>query len=287
MGNYDIQQVCLNGHQITDSYNQSPEFRKDYCDKCGEKTIHKCLECKHPIKGDYHVEGVLAVGHSTPVPTHCENCGRPFPWAKNKSFLATKKKEKARESKKTSQEKRPTIVHNLLKLIGYSSAILAIVGIGFAIGNYWGHKEAKQEDFESFVEYLSIVKKNVHIIDVSSDKKILNPGDKCEIYLRINNNSPLEHDLWVGASAIGPNGNEVWNIREDKRITITASGITKSSRYLSFPSNAQPGEYDIQVNLWYGKISDPKQSELIASAALRKQISIEKKFIDNDKKQHK
>jgi hypothetical protein len=79
MGYYDIQQVCLNGHQITDNYNRSPEFRKNFCDKCGEKIIHQCPECGHPIKGDYHVQGVIGISE-TPVPTHCENCGKPYPW---------------------------------------------------------------------------------------------------------------------------------------------------------------------------------------------------------------
>ena len=88
MGHHDIQQVCLNGHQITDNYNRSPEFRKNFCPTCGEKTIHQCPECNHPIKGDYHVDGVIAIGHSTPVPTHCENCGKPYPWTIKKKEIA-------------------------------------------------------------------------------------------------------------------------------------------------------------------------------------------------------
>lgn len=80
MGYHDVQQVCLNGHQITDNYNGSPQFRKSYCNLCGERTIHQCPECNHSIKGKYHVEGVLAIGRTTPVPTHCENCGKAFPW---------------------------------------------------------------------------------------------------------------------------------------------------------------------------------------------------------------
>ena len=80
MGSYDIQQVCLNGHQITDSYNQFPQFQKNFCDKCGELTIHQCPSCKHPIKGFYQVDGVLTTSQ-TAVPSHCENCGRPYPWS--------------------------------------------------------------------------------------------------------------------------------------------------------------------------------------------------------------
>lgn len=79
---YDIQQVCLNGHQITDRYNSSPVFRKNFCNKCGSGTIHQCLKCKHPIKGNYEVEDVIVIGHTTPVPSHCENCGSPYPWTK-------------------------------------------------------------------------------------------------------------------------------------------------------------------------------------------------------------
>ena len=81
MGTYDVQQVCLNGHQTTDNYNRSPEFRRKFCPDCGAETIHKCPACEHPIRGDYHVEGVFAVS-STPVPTNCENCGEAYPWTK-------------------------------------------------------------------------------------------------------------------------------------------------------------------------------------------------------------
>ncbi|MBI5421778.1 TIGR02391 family protein [Candidatus Peregrinibacteria bacterium] len=81
MGYYDIQQVCLNGHQITDSYNKHPQFRKEYCDECGEKTIFECPNCNVPIRGDYHVEGVFG-GGETSVPKHCYSCGKPYPWSK-------------------------------------------------------------------------------------------------------------------------------------------------------------------------------------------------------------
>lgn len=87
MGTYDVQQVCLNGHQITDNYNRYPQHRKSFCDICGEATIHQCQECNHPIRGDYHVDGVIGFGSEIEVPTHCSNCGKPFPWTSKKSTL--------------------------------------------------------------------------------------------------------------------------------------------------------------------------------------------------------
>ena len=83
MGSHDVQQICLNGHQITDSFYHSPEFRRKFCSTCGAETIHKCPKCNAEIKGDYHVEGVVVLGGSTSVPTHCENCGNTFPWTSN------------------------------------------------------------------------------------------------------------------------------------------------------------------------------------------------------------
>lgn len=88
MGYHDVQQVCLNGHQITDNYDRSPEFRKNFCSTCGEGTIHKCPNCDHSIKGNYHVDGVLCLPIGTPVPTHCENCGQQYPWTERKKLIA-------------------------------------------------------------------------------------------------------------------------------------------------------------------------------------------------------
>lgn len=93
MGQYDTQQVCLNGHQITDSYHHSPQFRRKFCTQCGSETIHKCTKCNHEIKGHYRTEGVIAIGFQTSIPTHCESCGGAFPWtaAKEKLFATPAK----------------------------------------------------------------------------------------------------------------------------------------------------------------------------------------------------
>lgn len=88
MEQHDTQQACLNGHQITANYQRSPQFRKKFCATCGAATIQQCLSCKHNIRGEYHTDGVVIIGHITPVPTHCENCGKPFPWTEARAKLA-------------------------------------------------------------------------------------------------------------------------------------------------------------------------------------------------------
>ncbi|WP_083398341.1 DUF2321 domain-containing protein [Nitrosomonas communis] len=49
MAQHNTQQVCLNGHQITDNYHRSPEFRRKFCAQSGAETIHKCPNCNNGI----------------------------------------------------------------------------------------------------------------------------------------------------------------------------------------------------------------------------------------------
>ena len=80
MGYYDTAQVCLNGHLINDNFRGNPVHNKKHCDKCGEATITQCPSCNTPIRGEYEVEGVFAVGGSGPVPNFCHECGKSYPW---------------------------------------------------------------------------------------------------------------------------------------------------------------------------------------------------------------
>ncbi|NRY58845.1 hypothetical protein DE169_004073 [Clostridium acetobutylicum] len=82
MGTYRTAQICLNGHEITTSANTSPELMENFCSKCGAATITNCPICNTPIRGSYHVEGVLSLGHEYKIPSYCHNCGKPYPWTK-------------------------------------------------------------------------------------------------------------------------------------------------------------------------------------------------------------
>lgn len=76
----DVMQVCLNGHVINDGYQKYPQYNKEYCDKCGAKTITSCQNCGNPIPGDMQDTGVVAVGFQKPAPDFCQYCGEKFPW---------------------------------------------------------------------------------------------------------------------------------------------------------------------------------------------------------------
>jgi hypothetical protein len=81
----DTQQVCLNGHQITDSINRNPDRSRKFCPNCGAETITKCTTCNTPIPGHTYYEHVAVLSiHGTSVPSHCSGCGSPFSWTINK-----------------------------------------------------------------------------------------------------------------------------------------------------------------------------------------------------------
>ena len=76
---YHIAQICLSGHMINNGWDEFPDSNKTYCDKCGAKTITACPSCGHSIKGYQEIEGFVDF-EPTPVPSYCDNCGKPYPW---------------------------------------------------------------------------------------------------------------------------------------------------------------------------------------------------------------
>ena len=100
---YDVQQVCINGHQISDSICAYPQHKKDFCDKCGAKTIFKCEKCRKDIQGHYHIDGVITT-RSAKVPSHCNSCGYPFPWTEAQQQKAVNAAIKTEPSKEDQIE---------------------------------------------------------------------------------------------------------------------------------------------------------------------------------------
>lgn len=78
-GGYDTAQICLNGHIANARWITRPRHNQDFCMKCGEKTITKCVNCAAPIRGYYHVPGVFGPDPRV-APAYCHNCGKPYPW---------------------------------------------------------------------------------------------------------------------------------------------------------------------------------------------------------------
>lgn len=100
--NYDVAQICLNGHIINSSAWRRPQHNQKYCDKCGAETIMKCPSCKANIRGYYHMDNVISLGGEPETPAFCHNCGKPYPWTDMKIKAA---RELAQELDLSSEDK--------------------------------------------------------------------------------------------------------------------------------------------------------------------------------------
>ncbi|QZD86677.1 DUF2321 domain-containing protein [Qipengyuania psychrotolerans] len=76
----DIQQVCLNGHLITEYAVSQPSTKRKHCPDCGEVTLMACPKCNTDLRGHRHIPGVVVLA-TVSVGKICPDCGSPYPWA--------------------------------------------------------------------------------------------------------------------------------------------------------------------------------------------------------------
>lgn len=81
---YDVAQICLNGHVINMRFRGNPKRNTKYCASCGRKTITSCQECKEEIRGDLITGFPIASLGPDPAPSYCIDCGKPYPWTQDK-----------------------------------------------------------------------------------------------------------------------------------------------------------------------------------------------------------
>lgn len=169
----DTQQVCENGHQITDTYRYSPTTRKDFCTECGAKTITSCPNCGKDIPGETHYERVVNLsGIRVEVPNICQYCGSKYPWADKRK---TAKKIKITNLFSGIKLSKTT------KLIGAIftalSIILGIITNGFQV---WDFLKPKAEKKVTPIINISISPLRINYSNAYNDDKSYELNAKIE-----------------------------------------------------------------------------------------------------------
>jgi hypothetical protein len=80
MVEYDIAQICLNGHVVNDAIERRPENNQNFCRRCGQRTITECPRCNVPIQGHPYYDTGVNLAMYIDAPKHCIECGNRFPW---------------------------------------------------------------------------------------------------------------------------------------------------------------------------------------------------------------
>lgn len=113
MGTYDIAQVCREGHVINTMARDYPESNEAFCSKCGSATTIVCDSCQAPVRGHYHVPGVLG-GFDYARPSYCHACGGAYPWTSSALAAAA---DLANETRGLSVEEREQLKATLPDLL--------------------------------------------------------------------------------------------------------------------------------------------------------------------------
>jgi hypothetical protein len=111
---YDVGLICRNGHVVNRSARDFPQRNSKFCTDCGAAAIDACVQCRTPIRGYYHVPGVVSVGDRYRPPSFCHECGTPYPWTEEKLAAA---KELALELEDLTDEEREEVVKDLDEVV--------------------------------------------------------------------------------------------------------------------------------------------------------------------------
>lgn len=114
MGEYDIAQICVNGHIINAMASRYPSHSQRHCSKCGADAIAQCPACKHSIRGDYYVEGFFGASRYK-VPSFCHECGAAYPWTKASLASARELADEIDDLKPAEKEQLKQSIDELVK----------------------------------------------------------------------------------------------------------------------------------------------------------------------------
>lgn len=120
---YDTARICLNGHFTNMSVEMRPEDNKNFCDRCGEKTLKTCPSCDNNIRGSYYNGSSLLWGVRR-LPLFCPNCGKPYPW---QELIINASIELIKEIEQLSDEEKDTLVKSIEDIVKESPRQTAAV----------------------------------------------------------------------------------------------------------------------------------------------------------------
>jgi hypothetical protein len=87
MSEYDQAQICINGHLVNGRSNTCPTLNKDFCGRCGAKTVTACPACTAPIPGNLLSESGNV--QELAPDEFCHKCGKSFPWKRDAGWIST------------------------------------------------------------------------------------------------------------------------------------------------------------------------------------------------------
>lgn len=126
--------ICTNGHVLNAAALAYPDPDAAFCDRCGSPALSRCPSCAAPIRGEFHISGMLSLSPYS-MPAYCHACGSAYPWTEERlagaallademDQLSTWEREQLKESIRAVACDAPTSAAHVARL----KRLLARVG---------------------------------------------------------------------------------------------------------------------------------------------------------------
>lgn len=139
-----------------------------------------------------------------------------------------------------------------------STSAGAVYTSSFNIGFYF-QSDVSIHKGGAYLDDLSFKVYDITSPYVSVSKAAASPGDTIQLGYKIDNISPFNLKIWLGATLTDQYGNQINDPAHDTTVTATP-GYRYYYRDFHIPSSANPGTYDITYALWSGWTSPIDQS---------------------------
>ncbi len=100
---------------------------------------------------------------------------------------------------------------------------------------------------------------SIRLVDLQVEPQVVGRGSKLTLIYAIESELDVPLEVWLGANLRNSSGAMIYDSGEDKVVTLEP-GRHIHTRYLTVGALATPGTYDLLVEVWFGKRSDPDRS---------------------------
>jgi hypothetical protein len=80
---FEVMQICENGHVVTMTAQGQPDQKVEFCSVCGARALTACPACQasisYKLQPLQRLTGALGLSEQE-RPRHCAKCGKAFPW---------------------------------------------------------------------------------------------------------------------------------------------------------------------------------------------------------------
>jgi hypothetical protein len=152
---------------------------------------------------------------------------------------------------------------NWIEAISVAAGLLAFFQAGYFVGRQSERKKSRFAVSSSSADLLHHVLGSVSITKLDCEPHTVAHGQTISMIFTIASEVKFHYQVWLGASAIDVHGQEYWNAKEDREVTLE-KGEQICHRKLTIPTGVSTGNHRLIGTVWLGQKGHVERSIQIA-----------------------